>query len=131
VTNKPLINRTANGVAAPKRGFAKPHETLMNPNGLNPYPVTASGIYYKPAARPSQLTEVPPRSAATSIVLAELSRRKMELRRARKRRWEKVRRAFSAPFCWLHSTRPGKLWVVFTASGPLVYRRPDACGAEG
>ena len=131
MTNTTLINHPANGFAAPKRGLAKPHETLMNLNRLDPYAVIASGFYYKPAACPAPLPEVPPRSAATSIVLAEVSRRRLEQHRARKRRWEKVRRAFSAPVRWLHFTRLGTLSVVFTASGPLVYRSADACGAEG
>jgi hypothetical protein len=103
----------------------------MNLNRLDPYPCTANRFYYKPAACPAQLTDVPPRSAATSIVLAELSRRKMELRSAQKRRWKKVCRAFSAPFRLSHFPRPEKLSVVFTASGPLVYRSADACSAEG
>jgi hypothetical protein len=94
----------------------------MNLNRLDPNPGIASWFYDKPAACLGELTDVPPRSAATSIVLAELSRGKLELRRARKRQWEKLCRAVSAPFRWGHLTRLGKLSVVFTASGPLVYR---------
>jgi hypothetical protein len=125
------VRRPYRKLKTPITRSAKSHQTPMNLNRLDPCSVIASRFYDGPTACSPQLTDVPPRSAATSIVLAELSRREMELRMARKRRWEKARRTFSAPFRWLSFTRPGKLSVIFTASGPFLYRSADACGVEG